>query len=126
MQIYNKEPILVLWDIIKTLTTIPIYKEVMTEDENSIPNSYILLRSGIIDNDKTFGDGKTLVRKSECDIMLISKGSHPNTTDLHNVNIGLIKSRLKALDVSYKLVNVGFNSLTNTTTTTLTVEICYM
>src|SRR5574344_1440845 len=124
MQNYNKEPILVLWDIIKTLTTIPIYKEVMTEDENSIPNSYILLRSGIIDNDKTFGDGKTLVRKSECDIMLISKGSHPNTTDLHNVNIGLIKSRLKALDVSYKLVNVGFNSLTNTTTTTLTVEIC--
>lgn len=126
MQIYNKEPILVLWDIVKTLTTIPIYKEVMTEDENSIPNSYILLRSGIIDNDKTFGDGKTLVRKSECDIILISKGSHPNTTDLHNVNIGLIKSRLKALDVPYKLVNVGFNSPTNTTTTTLTVEICYM
>ena len=126
MQIYNKEPILVLWNIVKTLTTIPIYKEVMTEDENSIPNSYILLRSGIIDNDKTFGDGKTLIRKSECDIILISKGSHPNTTDLHNVNIGLIKSRLKALDIPYKLVNVGFSSETNTTTTTLTVEICYM
>lgn len=126
MQIYNKEPILVLWDIVKTLTTIPIYKEVMTEDENSIPNSYILLRSGIIDNDKTFGDGKTLIRKSECDIILISKGSHPNTTDLHNVNIGLIKSRLKALDIPYKLVNVGFSSETNTTTTTWTIEICYV
>ena len=37
MEIHNKEPILVLWDIVKTLTTIPIYKEVMTEDENSIP-----------------------------------------------------------------------------------------
>lgn len=85
-----------------------------------------MLRSSVLDNDKTFGDGKTLVRKSECDIILISKGSHPNTTDLHNVNIGLIKSRLKALDVPYKLVNVGFNSSTNTTTTTLTVEICYV
>lgn len=126
MEIHNKEPILVLWDIVKTLTTIPIYKEVMTEDENSIPNSYILLRSAILDNDKTFGDGKTLIRKSECDIVLISKGSHPNTTDLHNVNIELIKSRLKTLDIPYKLVNVGFNSSTNTTTTTWTIEICYV
>lgn len=126
MKIYNKSPILVLFDIVKALTSIPIYKEVMTEDENSTPNSYILLRSGIVDNGKIYGDGITGVRNCECDIILISKGSHPNTSDLHNTNSALIVNKLKESNVPYSFVNIGYNESSNTTTSTWIVNIKYV
>jgi zona occludens toxin (predicted ATPase) len=124
--VYNKEPILVLWDIVKTLTTIPAYKQVMDEDEDSIPTSYLLLRSEISDTTKTFGDGSTQIRHADCDIILVSKGTQPNSTDLHNVNKALVDVRLKTLGIAYTGINNGYDSSSLTTEYTWTFTINYI
>lgn len=113
--IYTKEPILVLWDIVKDLG-ITAYKEAMIEDENNTPDSYILLRANASNNPRIHGDGSTKVRKINCDIILISKGANTNTTDIHNVNKALIENQLKILDLNYTVIDNGFsNGLTETT-----------
>lgn len=124
--VYNKEPILVLWDIVKTLTTIPAYKQVMDEDEDSIPLSYLLLRSEISDTTKTFGDGTTQMRQADCDIILVSKGTQPNSTDLHNTNKALVDARLKAFGIAYTGINNGYASSSLTTEYTWTFSINYI
>ena len=96
MQIFNKEPIDVLWDLVRDLyfdkankprkDAIPIYKETMHEDADKVPSSYILLRSQVVDTPHSFGDGNTIIRSSDCDIILISKGYADDSTDLHNKN----------------------------------------
>ena len=116
MQVYNKEPIQVLWDIIKDLKKkIPIYKEIMHEDENDIPASYILLRSQISDTTKSFGDGKSLIRNADCDIILITKGYADDTTDLHNVNKKLIRQHLKSQEINFNEANLGYNDAIQST-----------
>ena len=102
----GKDPQQILWDMVKDLRTqIPIYKETMHEEAKDTPNSYILLRSEITDTDELKGDGKTLTRYADCDIILVSKGFADDTTDLHNVNKKLIKELkydlLTALMVKY-------------------------
>ena len=124
--VYNKEPILVLWDIVKTLTTIPAYKQVMDEDEDSIPASYLLLRSEISDTTKTFGDGITQMRQADCDIVLVSKGTQPNSTDLHNTNKALVDARLKALEIAFTGINNGYNNNSLSTEYTWTFSINYI
>ena len=124
--VYNKEPILVLWDIVKTLTTIPAYKQVMAEDEDSIPASYLLLRSEVSDTVKTFGDGTTQTRQADCDIILISKGTAPNSTDLHNTNKALVDARLKSLEIAYTGVNNGYDNSSLTTEYAWTFLINYV
>ena len=89
--IYNKEPILVLWDLVKSLKSkIKIYKEVMHEQKDNVPASYILLRSQISDSNKVYGDGKGQIRIATCYINLITKGYAEDTTDLHNQNKKLL------------------------------------
>lgn len=136
MQIYNKEPIDVLWDFVKDLyfdennnpkkDGIPIYKETMHEESEDVPNSYILLRSQITDTNHTFGDGKTLVRNADCDIILISKGYADDSTDLHNLNKAKIREQLKSKDVNFDEVNLGFDSAINSTEHTFSLEIDYI
>ena len=80
MQIFNKEPIDVLWDLVRDLyfdkankprkDAIPIYKETMHKDANKVPESYILLRSQVVDTPHSFGDGNTIIRSADCDIIL--------------------------------------------------------
>lgn len=122
--LYDKEPILVLWDLVKGLAnTIPIYKYSMVEDEDSIPDSYILLTDGTGggDSGRVYGDGATILRGSSSQINLISKGPHSNSTDTHNVNVKLIKNALK--DVPYNYINLGFNG--NVTESVFTLNINY-
>ena len=108
--IYNKKPDQVLWDIVKDLKNqIPIFKEIMHEEENDIPASYILLRSQISDTTKTYGDGKSLIRTADCDIILVSKGYADDTTDLHNKNVKLIEEHLKSQDINFSEANLGYN-----------------
>ena len=116
MQVYNKEPIQVLWDMVKDLKKkIPIYKEIMHEDENDIPASYILLRSQISDTTKSFGDGKSLIRNADCDIILITKGYADDTTDLHNVNKKLVRQHLKGQEINFNEANLGYNDAIQST-----------
>lgn len=124
--VYNDYPIDVLLYIVSTLTTIPAYKEVMAEDENSIPDSYLLLRSEISNIIRTFGDGSQQMRQADCDIILVSKGTAGNSTDLHNVNKKLVDARLKALDIAYTGINNGYDSSSLTTEYTWTFTINYI
>ena len=66
MQIFNKEPIDVLWDLVRDLCfdkanklikdAIPIYKETMHEKSAGVPASYILLRSQVTDTPYSYVD----------------------------------------------------------------------
>lgn len=125
--IYNKKPIDVLWDMTKDLLgEIPIYKEVMHEDDNSTPDSYILLRSQLSDNNDVFGDGVGLIRAADNDILLISKGYADDSTDLHNVNKEKIRQHLKTQKVNFQEFNLGYDKDNNITQHTFTLKIDYI
>lgn len=114
--IYNKEPVQVLWDMVKELKgKIPIYKETMHEEDNDIPASYILLRSQISDTTTKYGDGKSLIRSADCDIILVSKGYADDTTDLHNKNKNLIRQHLKSKEINFSENNLGYNEAIQST-----------
>lgn len=127
MQIYfNKEPIQILWDMTKGLfTEIPIYKETMHEEDNDIPDSYILLRSQISDGTEFYGNGDSVIRNADCDIMLISKGYADDTTDLHNVNKRKIREHLNAQGVHFTEVNLGYDQNSKSTQHTFNLGVRY-
>lgn len=136
MQISNKEPIDVLWDLVRDLyfdkankprkDAIPIYKETMHEESADVPASYILLRSQVTDTPHAYGDGKTLVRSADCDIILVSKGYADDSKDLHNINKRKIREQLKSKEINFNEVNLGFNDATNSTEHTFSLEINYI
>lgn len=126
MEIFNKSSMDALYSIVSDLANeIPIYKWSMDEDENSIPDSYILLRSDVTDNTKTFGDGKSLIRNSDCDIMLISKGQVTSSKELHNQNIQKIKDLLKSKEISYYGSNLGYDSSLKSSQYTFSLTVAY-
>ena len=98
MQICNSENAAdVLWSIVSPLAAeIPVYKEIMSEDENSTPESYLLIRSDITNGGRIYGDGKALLRRSNCDITLVSKSKGDVSTDIHNVNKAKVEALLRA------------------------------
>lgn len=125
--IYNKEPIQVLWDLVKDLhKTIPIYKETMHEEENDIPDSYILLRSQLSDSIENYGDGKSLIRSADCDIILVSKGYADDTTDLHNKNKKTIRQHLRDKEINYSEFNLGYDEGLKSTQHTFSLGIEYI
>ena len=133
--VYNEEPIDALWDITRylmfnkdgTLKTdgIPIYKETMSEEAEDTPDSYILLRSQISDSTSTYGDGKSLIRSADCDIILVSKGYAEDTSDLHNINKRLIRQHLKDQEVPFQEFNLGYDESLNSTQHTFTTTVYY-
>lgn len=125
--VYNDEPIQVLWDMVKDLRSqIPIYKEIMHEDDNDIPTSYILLRSQMSDTTENFGDGKSLIRSADCDIILVSKGFADDTTDLHNKNKKLIRQQLKDKEISFDEFNLGYDEGLKSTQHTFSLGVNYI
>jgi len=63
-----------LWDYFKHLKTqAPIYNNIMDEDENSIPQHYVVLEEGVYDESLASGDGLSLVRKSSFNIRIHSR-----------------------------------------------------
>lgn len=136
MQVFNKEPIDVLWSLVRDLyfdrnnkprkDGIPIYKENMHEETADVPDSYILLRSQVTDTPHAYGDGKTLVRSADCDIILVSKGYADDSKDLHNINKQRIREQLKSKEINFDEVNLGFNDFTNSTEHTFTLEVNYI
>ena len=127
MQIYNVEPMQALVNMTKGLfSEIPIYKESMHEETNDIPDSYILLRSQITDTTESYGDGKSVVRSADCDIMLVSKGYADDTDDLHNVNKRKIREHLKAQEINFDEVNLGYDDGLKSTQHTFSVEVKYV
>lgn len=123
--IYNKKPIEVLWDLVKDLE-IPSYKEAMTEDKDSIPDSYLLLRSEVTDTGLIYGDGKAEIRQADCDIILVSKGFATNSTDLHNINKGKITDELNTAEIPFSAYNLGYDDTIKSTQYTWSVIINYI
>jgi len=128
MQIYNKEPVLVMWDIVKSLQsdTLEIYKETMAEDENDIPTSYLLLRSDMSNVGRMYGDGTAKIRESDCDIILVTKGIADSTSDIHNVNKKLVTELLEEQEVPYIAVNFGYSDSEKNTQYTWSLSIKYI
>lgn len=124
MKIYNQKPMNVLYDIVKNLG-IPIFKNTIREDINSIPVSYLLLRSDTSDAPDSFGDGSCQIRSSDCSIDLISKGFSINSTDTHYVNASTIETCLKSLDVNYNKYNLGYDKDMKTSQITFALTIKY-
>ena len=123
----GKDPQQILWDMVKDLRTqIPIYKETMHEEPKDTPNSYILLRSEITDTDELKGDGKTLTRYADCDIILVSKGYADDTTDLHNINKALIKKHLQSQDLAFQGFNLGYDDALKSTQYTFSLGVEYI
>ena len=121
-----QDPIQKLYDIVKPLANeIEIYKEVMTEDENSTPASYLLIKSDMTNTGRVYGDGKAQLRASDCDIVLISKGTADVSTDLHNVNKRKVMQLLDMQDVDYIGVNLGYDDSIKSTQYAWTVSILY-
>lgn len=125
--IYAKDPRQVLWDMVKDLSEdIPVYIETMHEDDNSIPDSYILLRSQLSDTNLIFGDGKGQVRAADCDIILVSKGYADDTTDLHNINKKKIRKHLNEQEINFQEYNLGYDENNKNTTHTFSLEVDYI
>lgn len=125
--VYNKDPQQVLWDIMKGLSKdIPIYKEIMNEDDNDIPASYILLRTDMSNSTNTYGDGKSLIRNSDCDIILVSKGYADDSTDLHNKNKKLIREHLKSQEINFDEFNLGYDDGLKSTQHTFSLGVNYI
>lgn len=122
----NKEPIFVLWDAVKSLAgEIAIYKETMDEDGDSIPTSYLLLRSDVTNTPHIFGDGVTKIRRADCDLILVTKGVATNTTDLHNVNRVKVTEALEAAGLPYSAFNLGYDDTIKSTQYSWSVVIHY-
>lgn len=125
--VYNKDPQQVLWDMIKGLSKqIPIYKEIMHEDNNDIPASYILLRTDMSNSTNNYGDGKSLIRTSDCDIILVSKGYADDSTDLHNKNKKLIREHLKSQEINFDEFNLGYDDGLKSTQHTFSLGVNYI
>lgn len=125
--IYNKNVEQVLWDITKGLSkNIPIFKEIMHEEDDDIPNSYILLRSQLSDSTENYGDGKSLIRSADCDIILVSKGYADDSTDLHNKNKKLIREHLKSQEINFTEFNLGYDDGLKSTQHTFSLAVEYI
>lgn len=126
MKIYNVEPSDALWGIVSTLAEeIPIYKEGFDEDPDSVPDSYLLIRTDVSNGGEVYGDGEPLLRNSDCDIILVSKGVAAASDCLHNVNKAKVEKLLKAEGVSYRGYNFGYNETLKSTEYTWSVTVVY-
>ena len=113
MKVYNQSSSGALWELVKPLLAykdeLPIYKEVMDEDKNSVPPSYLLIRRDITDTGKIFGDGTVQYRESECDLILVSHSKGKTLGDLHEQNIERVKAVLDAAGIDYEGHNLGYD-----------------
>jgi len=128
VKIFNVEPAEALWELVQPLSgEIPVYKEVMDEDENSVPESYLLLRTdvGTGDEASVYGDGIAQLRQTECEITLISKSKGANTDDIHNRNKEKVKALLSESGVTFYGVNLGYNDALKSSQYTWSVIIVY-
>lgn len=121
-----QDPIQRLYNIVKPLANeIEIYKEVMTEDDDSTPDSYLLLKSDMTNTGRVYGDGRAMLRASDCDIVLVSKGTADVSTDLHNVNKKKVMQLLDGLEIDYIGVNLGYDDTIKSTQYAWTVTVVY-
>lgn len=123
----NKKPMQFCIDLLKSLDdqNLKIYKEFMDEDSNSVPNSYLVIKTHVSDSPKFFGDGINLKREAICDLSLVSPGISKKSTSTHNSNIARIETKLKSANISYTTYNLGYNKATKTLEHTFSFKVIY-
>ena len=63
-----------LWELFKSLSKLcPIYKEIMDEDEDSIPDNYVILQEYSSDNNFMSADGISAIRERNFNIRMYFK-----------------------------------------------------
>lgn len=100
----------ILYSILKPLVIgsdpIKLYRNVIDEDYNSQPHDYVVYSSGLSNNPRLYGDGKTITRKCSCDIVVSELGTG------NNENSGYLVNRVEELlikhNISYMKVNLGY------------------
>ena len=103
----------ILYDILKPLKDedIPLYLNTCPEDEDSMPSDFVVYRTGIVDSVKAYGDGKTLIRSCECDILVNEYGSG------NYANSGTLERKVEQLliehDISYIKYRPGVEQKSN-------------
>lgn len=127
MQVFNAAGAMeALWNMFAPLQNeIPIYKQTVDEDESNLPQSYLLIRSDITNSPGMFGDGKALLRQSECDVMLISKTTGETSDDIHNVNKKKVAALLDGADAAYEGYDLGYNDTLKESQYTWTLRFLY-
>lgn len=127
MQIFNAASAMeALWNMFAPLQNeIPIYKQTVDEDEDNLPQSYLLIRADITNSPGVFGDGKALLRQSECDVMLISKTTGEASDDIHNINKEKVAALLVGADAAYEGYDLGYNDTLKESQYTWTVRFLY-
>ena len=127
MRIYQTDdPMQALWEIVSPLASeIKMYKQVMDEDEDSVPESYLLLRPSVSDAPSFYGDGNTQLRKCSCNLTLVSKSKGATTDDIHCVNQAKVEALLKVSDVRYTGYNLGYDATLKSSEYAWSVEFIY-
>lgn len=85
---------------------VKIYRNVIDEDFNSRPKDFIVYSSGISDSPKLYGDGKTLLRRCNCDITVNEGGDGNN--DNAGYLVSLVEDLLQKNHISYTKVSLGY------------------
>lgn len=125
MKTYDTEPSETLWQIVSPLAAeIPIFKEGFDGDPDSVPDSYLILRADVSNSGEVYGDGEALLRQSDCDVILVSKGVADGDC-LHNRNRAKVEKLLKAEGASYRGYNLGYNGAIKSTEYTWSVTLVY-
>ena len=128
MQIFNAvDAMTALWDFLKPLSAeIPVYKQVMDEAEENVPQSYLLIRADISNSGAVYGDGRALIRRDTADILLVSRATGARSDDIHSVNIRKVKAFLDAAgDASYTGYDLGYNATLKEAQYSWTLEFLY-
>ena len=127
MRIFDtQDAMTALWQIVAPLAQeIPIYKQVMDEDENSVPESYLIIRTDIYDDAEVYGDGHTELRKNGGDIILVSKSTGTRSDDIHTLNRVKVKKLLDEADMAYTGINLGYDSALKQSEYTWSVTLIY-
>lgn len=106
-----------MWNLFQPIAEqFPIYVMEMTEDVGSTPQNYILLRPGITDVPAMHGDGTTLFRRYDCDVIAVCSGNYSGSQmeQMEAVICGILDSA----NISYKryFVKSGSDSVNATYT----------
>ena len=99
-----------VYELIKPLALLPdpvkIYRNVIDEDFNSRPRDFVVYSSGISNSPRLYGDGKTLLRRCNCDITVNEGGDGNNDSAGYLVN--MVEEQLQKNNISYTKVNLGY------------------
>lgn len=109
-----------VYDIIKPLvlsdSSIKVYRNVIDEDYNSRPDDYIVYSSGVSNAPRLYGDGKTLLRRCNCDITVNEAGTGNNENSGYLVR--KVEEQLIKNNIVYTKVDLGYIESENSMQTT--------